>query len=78
MAKKKQVRNTIILECADGGQQHRGIKLVDGPRPYLWVGPFVGSGPTFGVVADDDVLRLRRFCDRVLNKHQDTGSGTRR
>lgn len=38
MAKKKQVRNMVILETADGGQQERGIKLVDGARPYLWVG----------------------------------------
>lgn len=68
MAKKKQVRNTVILESNNGSQQSRGIKLVDGPRPYLWVGPFVGSEPTFGVVADDDVLRLKRFCERVLNK----------
>lgn len=67
MAKKKQVRNTVILECS-GVQQKRGIKLIDGPMPYLWVGPFVGSEPTFGVVADDDVLRLKRFCERVLAK----------
>lgn len=70
MAKKKQTRNTVILETNNGEQQMRGIKLVDGPRPYLWVGPFAGPEPTFGVVADDDVLRLKRFCDRVLAKRQ--------
>lgn len=65
MAKKKQVRNTVTLECCVQGHF---IKLVDGPRPYLWIGPAKGAGPTFGVVADDDVLRLKRFCERVLAK----------
>lgn len=68
MKKKKQLRNIVVLEVGNKGEQ-RGIKLVDGPRPYLWIGP-VQYGSTFGVVADDDVWRLRRLCDRVLAKRR--------
>jgi len=57
-------RNLIILESRDG-EQKRGIQLIDGPRPYLWIGPFE-SGPTFGVVLDRDVRKLKRYCERVI------------
>ncbi len=59
----KKEHPTIKLECARG--KDHVIHYVGGPLPYLWLGD-AGAGPTFGVVADKDVKRLREWTGRIL------------